>query len=321
MILYHQRVHLFFDLKSIKQMKIKNSLIAFLVLITSCVNTNKPNESKPEITVSILPQEYFVRQIAGDYFKINIMIPQGASPATYEPTPAQLAALSKSKLYLRIGYTGFELAWMDKLSAINTHMKIYNLADNIDLIMENSSQGMHSEGNRSTSDNEQEHHHGGIDPHVWLSPKNVRIIAGNIYDALETNYPEQEKEFRENYTAFLTRIDSLDNYIKEQLSGLSSYSFFTYHPSLSYFARDYGLNQYPLELGGKTPSAGYMKMLVDSGKKNNIGVVFLQMQFDQKNAEVLANEIGAEIVQMNPLDPEWFEQMKFITRKLKENLQ
>lgn len=327
-------------------------LTTALVFLSGCGNTTQ-TEGKPIIVVSILPQDYFVSRIAGDLFNINVMIPPGASPATYEPTPSQLTSLSKADLYLKMGYTGFEMAWMDKLSSSNKQMTIVNLSEGVDLIteatmhddsMEQNEVHQHqsgeahpdtdghsdadrhsemerdaqSEGHSETGD--RGHHHGGIDPHTWLSPKNVKIIARNIHNALAAAYPDHSEMFAANLQEFLGELDSLDSSIEQQLRDLSSRAFFTYHPSLSYFARDYNLEQYPLELGGKTPSAAHMKKLIDTGREQQIGVVFLQMQFDQKNAEVLAREIGAEIVQINPLDPEWYEQMLYIAGKLRENL-
>ncbi|MDF1570288.1 MAG: zinc ABC transporter substrate-binding protein [Bacteroidales bacterium] len=359
---------------------------AAMLLVTSC--GNKPgNDDQPTIAVSILPQEYFVSRIAGDLFSINVMIPPGASPATYEPTPAQLAILSKTDLYLKMGYTGFEMAWMDKLRSANQQMTIVNLSEGLHLITEATMHGdpadhedaeLHADTNvhgdtdvhsaieehapgeehahyhggteeHSTTDAHGDmedhggmeaheamaehgtteaheamadhgHHHGGIDPHTWLSPKNVKIIARNIHNALAAAYPEHKEVFAANLDEFMGDLDSLDSSIANELKDLSSRAFFTYHPSLSYFARDYNLAQYPLELGGKSPSAAHMKKMIDTGREKRIGIVFLQMQFDQKNAEVLAKEIGAEIVQINPLEPEWYDQMLYISGKLKENL-
>ena len=348
-------------------------LLSATALLTAGCNNNPGADDKPTVAVSVLPQEYFVSRIAGDLFNINVMIPPGASPATYEPTPAQLTSLSKTSLYLKMGYTGFEMAWIDKLASANKAMTIMNTSEGVDLITEATVHGeavlhsevsmheggtMHAEeGTMHGADDdhtyeegkdhlEEEHqmdqqdhvegddpmhqhdaagthghHHGGIDPHTWLSPKNVKIIAKNIHDALASEYPDHKQTFSENIAVFLAELDSLDKGISNELTDLSSRSFFTYHPSLSYFARDYNLVQHPLELGGKTPSAAHLKKLIDKGKQEQIGVVFLQMQFDQKNAEVLAKEIDAEIVQINPLDPEWYAQMLFIAEKLKENLQ
>jgi zinc transport system substrate-binding protein len=289
----------------------KSVILMFITAILSGCSIKEKPDSKIEIAVSILPQEYFVSNIAGDLFKINVMIPPGASPATYEPTPAQMASLSKTDLYFKMGHTGFERAWMDKLSSANDKMSIIDLSEGIQLIREHLS---HQSGHH------QHGHEGGVDPHTWLSPKNVKIISKTIHEALKAHYPEHSEIFDKNLSKFLNDLDSLDNYISTSLSDLNSRSFFTYHPSLSYFARDYNLDQHPLELEGKTPSSSHMKYLIDTGIENKIKVIFLQMQFDQKNAEVLANETGAEIVQINPLDPEWHKQMLFITQKLKEKL-
>ncbi len=286
-------------------------ILLMAALFTGCVNNNREN-SKPRIAVSILPQEYFVTKIAGDIFDINVLIPPGASPATYEPTPSQLVSLSKTDLYLKLGHTGFEMAWMEKLTSANKEMKVVDLSEEIDLIIEDVAHDhAHDHG----------HHHGGVDPHIWLSPKNVKFIAKNIHEALLTDYPEHREIFDSNLGVFLQELDSLDHYISETLSNLRSHGFFTYHPSLSYYARDYNLEQHPMELEGKEPSSAHMKKLIDTGIEKDIKIIFLQMQFDQKNAEVLAKESGAEIVQINPLDIEWYEQMVFITQKLKANLQ
>lgn len=334
-------------------------VVSAMLLVTSCGN-KQGTESKPTIAVSILPQEYFVSRIAGDLFSINVMIPPGASPATYEPTPTQLASLSQSALYLKMGFTGFEMAYMDKLSSANQQMTIVNLSEGVQLITEVTLHGAaagpgtkedhgamaehgaiekhdaleghdamdehNASGERGGLEDHgaadaHDHHHGGIDPHTWLSPKNVKIIARNIHDALAATYPGHKEVFAANLDGFLVELEELDTHIAQELENLSSRAFFTYHPSLSYFARDYNLSQYPLELGGKSPSAAHMKKMIDTGREKRIGVVFLQMQFDQKNAEVLAKEIDAEIVQINPLDPEWYDQMMYITGKLKENLQ
>lgn len=292
-------------------MKKTGVLILIAVLFAGCKSNENQNE-KIRIAVSILPQEYFVSKIAGDIFEINVLIPPGASPATYEPTPAQLASLSETDLYLRLGHTGFEMAWMEKLASANDNMTIVDLSPGIDLIIEDVMHGhAHDHG----------HHAGGVDPHIWLSPRNVRVIAHNIHKTLISDYPEYSEIFNSNFEVFLHELDTLDRYISAELSGLRSRSFFTYHPSLSYFARDYNLEQHPMELGGKTPSSAHLKKLIDTAVEKNIRIIFLQMQYDQKNAEVLAKETNAEIVQINPLAIEWHDQMLFITKKLKENLQ
>lgn len=284
------------------------------LLVSACGNSGQ-DTGKEQISVSILPQQYFLEQITGDLFDINVILPPGASPATYEPTPAQLADLSATSLYFRMGYTGFELAWMDKIASANDAMEVINLAEGIDLAVEK------PKHNRDHGDNHDHQHHGGVDPHTWLSPANVKIMSKTIHQALTKKYPSHREFFDRNLESWLSKLDSLDRYIFAALKDLGSRSFFIYHPALTYYSRDYRLDQHPLELDGKEPSAAHMKALIDTGIEHRIGVIFLQMQFDQRNAETLARETGAEIVQINPLDPEWLDQMYYITNQIKKHLQ
>jgi len=304
-----------------------------LVWIASC-RTGSENQSTsgvPVVSVSILPQKYFIEHIAGDLVKVNVMVPPGASPATYEPSASQLARLAESDIYMRIGYIGFEMSWMKKIRDMNPSMNVTDLSARVDLItteeQEVTVQGRTKEqehghgGDDPVHAEEHGHSHGGVDPHIWMSARNARIIATNIYRELLPLLPENQEELLARYRLLTKDLDSLDTVIEEMLDGLEGGSFMIYHPALTYFARDYRLEQYPLELEGKTPSPAHMRWLTDMARKNNIATIFLQMQFDQDNARALARETGAEIVQINPLDPDWYGQMLYIAQKLAETLQ
>ncbi len=278
-----------------------------LFLLASC-RPGSVVQDKPVISVSILPQQYFIERLAGESVVVNVMIPPGASPATYEPTFSQLSKLDRSQVYMKIGHVGFEESWMAKIRSVNSSMKVIDLSMGIELIREEESDHLHG------------HAHGGIDPHVWISPLNARIIAKNIYDELVLLMPEDKEQLFTRYGNLERELDSLHRTISGLLSGLEDRNFMIFHPALSYFARDYDLKQFPLEIGGKTPSPAHMKWMTDLGKEKNISTIFIQMQFDKKNAQALANEIGAEIVEINPLDPNWYDQMLYIANKLKESL-
>ena len=281
-----------------------------LMLLIACSTGPPASEDIPMVSVSILPQKYFVEQIAGDLVNVNVMIPPGASPATYEPSVSQLRDLQNSDLYFKMGYLGFELSWMEKIRSVNGQMKIIDLSGGIELI------GGHDHDHGQKGENHRGEG-GSIDPHTWLSPGNVKIISKNMYMALAELLPDQTETLSENLEAFTGRVDSLDKFISSELGTLRGRKFMIYHPSLSYFARDYDLEQFPLEMEGKTPSSAHMKYLADMAKKEHIDILFLQMQFDQHNASVLARETGARIIQINPLDPEWYDQMVYITEQLK----
>lgn len=289
----------------------RQTLLA-LVIISLAISCHPNIESgeKPVLSVSILPQLYFVEQLAGDLVEVNVMIPPGASPATYEPTVSQLRKLEQSGTYLRIGHVGFELSWMDKISSVNPEMKIVDLSRGVDLIME------------MEEEEEEEHHghsHGGVDPHIWLSVQNTKIIAINLHEELLLMFPDHQEELSRRLENFSASLDSLHLEIVTQMEDLENRSFMIYHPALSYFSRDYHLHQYSLEIEGKSPSPAHLKRMTDLGISQKIKQILIQDQFDRRNAEVLAREIGAEIVAFDPLDPNWMAQMLYIAEQFKSS--
>lgn len=278
---------------------IKHTPLLFLLMILSaCIPKENSPSGKPEISVSILPQQYFIHQLAGDLVEVNVLIPPGASPATYEPTVSQLKKLTHSAVYMKIGYVGFELGWMEKIQSVNPDMKVIDLSKGIDLIQ--------GDG----------HNHGGTDPHIWMSPRNAKVIATNIHLTLSDILPDKSDILANNLNLFLSKLDSLDSNIDSMLDGLDQRKFMIFHPALSYYARDYNLEQLPLEFEGKEPSPTRMAKMIDQGREYRISTIFLQQQFEERNARTLAAEIEAEVVKIDPLDPDWQKQLIYITEQL-----
>jgi zinc transport system substrate-binding protein len=207
---------------------------------------------------------------------------------------------------MRIGQIGFETSWMDRILSVNPDMKIIDLSSGVDMIQEEDHQGEDHQG----------HGHGGVDPHIWMSAINAKIIVHNIYQELILLLPKQKDSLKIRYLALEQELDSLHLLLTHNLKDLKQKSFLIYHPALTYFARDYGLNQYPLEVEGKTPSPAHLKKIIDMGRNENIKIIFIQSQFDQRNAEVLADEIDAKIIPFNPLDEQWDNQMRYIAKQL-----
>jgi len=289
-----------------------NRLLIISVIIILFCNSCLPKKEKADpgklvITVSILPQKYFIEKLAGDKFKVNVMIPPGASPATYEPTSRQIENISKSNVYFRIGYIEFEQAWMGKIESVNSDMKIYNTARNVTLIQD--SEIKHGDHYHST----------GIDPHFWMSPKEVKLIVKNILDELCNIDSENASFYRKNYQSFMEEINELDNYVKRNLEKLDQRKFMIFHPSLTYFARDYNLEQISIEVEGKRPTPANLKKLIDEARNNSIKVILIQKQFDRENAVTIGKETGARIVQIDPLDYYWMDQIKDIANKIKQS--
>lgn len=276
--------------------------ILTLCILCGCGNANH-NSDKPIITVTIEPLRYFTEAIAGEHFKVVSMVPKGSSPESYDPTPQQLVALGNSQAYLRIGYIGFEQAWMKKLEANHPNMKIYDTSQGIDLIR---SEG-HWHGDHF--------HEGGVEPHIWNSTQNASMMADNIYKALCELDSTHQEEYKHRLDSLKKTIARTDENVKAILKNAST-SFLIYHPALSYFARDYGLKQISIEEGGKEPSPAHLKELIELCKREKISVIFVQQEFDQRNAQLIANELGIKVVSINPLSYDWTDEMENAARSL-----
>lgn len=280
--------------------------ISFLFSCNSPKNRNKTDE-KPVVTVSILPLKTFVEEIAGNDFEINLLLPPGSSPANFTLVPSQLKNIARSEVWFRIGHIGFEYSWRDKIEQANRSMKVVNLSEGLDLI----SDEYLPSGEKSKL--------AGINPHTWLSPTLVKQMASRITEELLLLNPEKKGEYQENSARFIAKINELESEIKSALKDFENRQFIMFHPSLSYFAREYGLVQYSLEPGGKEPTPQRMAALVDFAKEEGIRAIYIQSDFDREQARVFAEEIDGEVVQMWPLNPAWFENLREITELLTEH--
>ena len=277
--------------------------ILTLFILSACGNTTQKSE-KSILTVTLEPLRYFTEAIAGDNYEIVSMVPKGSSPESYDPTPQQLVNLSKSQAYLRIGYIGFEQAWMKKLEANCPNMKVYDTSKGIDLIRDKG----HWHGDHF--------HEGGVEPHVWNSTQNALIIADNIYQALCELDSTHQEDYQKRLDVLKQTIRQTDANICTLLENADS-TFLIYHPALSYFARDYGLKQVSIEEGGKEPSPAQLKALIETCRNENVHTIFVQQEFDQRNAQLIANELGVNIVSINPLSYDWVKEMIRIAEALK----
>lgn len=278
--------------------------ILTLLICSACGNTSQKSD-KPILSVTIEPLRYFTEAIAGEHYQVVSMVPKGSSPESYDPTPQQLVALSHSQAYFRIGYIGFEQAWMDKLEANNPEMKVYDTSRGIDLIRDKG----HWHGDHF--------HEGGVEPHVWNSTKNASIIADNIYAALCELDAEHQADYKHRLDSLKETIARTEANVSALLKNAST-TFLIYHPALSYFARDYGLKQISIEEGGKAPSPAQLKNLIETCRKEEAHTIFVQEEFDQRNAQLIADELGVKVVSINPLSYDWAEEMIRIAKALKD---
>lgn len=276
-------------------------LLLAIVGLSAC--QGKKEGGTRTISVTIEPQRYFAEKIAGDLFHINCVTPAGQSPETYDPTPQQMVQISQSQAYFRIGEIGFEQAWMKNLQSQNPDMVVFDLSEGMELIK--NEEEAHEEGEA----HHHHHHHGSVDPHIWTSISGARVIAQNTCQAFIKLDPENQEVYRAGYQRLIEEIDSTEAEMKQLLQPLAGTAFIIYHPALTYFAREFGLKQLCIELDGKEPSPAQLKQLLETATQSGAKVVFVQQEFDQKNAELIAKETGCRLVTINPLSYNWQDEM------------
>lgn len=279
-----------------------NKLLFFVLLITAAgfiFNGCKRSERPGNIaSVSIAPIHYFVDRLTGEAIDVNVMVPQGASHGTYSPSAAQMQKLSDSEIYLRIGYLGYEQAFIRRLKDLNPDMKELNLSDGVELIRgEAVVHGDHV-------------HEGGIDPHIWMSPRVMLGLLPVIKNSLLEVYPELEETIHANYPALLEDVERIHQDMEALTQTMGKRRFMIFHPSLTYLARDYNLQQVSIEFEGKEPSPSRLSRLISDAKAESIPVIFIQEEYDVRNANLVASETGAEVVTINPLEYNWVRSME-----------
>jgi len=314
-------------------------IIVFFGILFTSIGIGFATDKVP-VFVSIVQQKYFVQQIGKDLVDVQVMVQPGASPATYEPKPRQMADLSKTKIYFAISVP-FENAWLSKIAAANPNMRVIHTDHGIEKIPmeahhhhDDDPAEEHHEGDRHEADRDHEkdehhgeaehdedhHEHTGLDPHIWLSPPLVKIQAQTILAALQEADPAHRSVYEANYKEFAAQIDQLDADLKKTFTGTTGLQFMVFNPAWGYFAHTYGLKQVPIEIEGKDPKPAQLKELIQHAREKGIKVVFVQPQFSTKSAKLVAREIGGQVAFADPLAEDWVANLREVSDKFRTAL-
>lgn len=318
-------------------------ILGSFFLLTSC-NLNSvedpdfaaeeiPGEqAKIAVFVSILPLQDFVEKIGAEQVIVKTLVQPGSSPVTYEPTFRQMKELSEAKVFFRIGVP-FEEVLLAKISDLNPELTIIDLRQNITLrematsfsdflIREDLQENQIEDGHHldHDADNHAEHQHYGKDPHIWLAPDLVKIQAATIAAALTEIKPSQTEFFAANLQKFQAELTELAVQIQASFAELETNLFLVFHPAWGYFAESFGLQQIPIELMGKEPSMSQVQRIIDFARRNEIKVIFVQKQFSQAHAQAIATQIGASIVELDPLAQDYLANLRLISETIATNL-
>ncbi|UCG61069.1 MAG: zinc ABC transporter substrate-binding protein [Candidatus Zixiibacteriota bacterium] len=252
--------------------------------------------------VSIAPQAYLVRAVGGSSVDVEILVPPGQSPATYEPTPQQLARLAGADVLFTTG-VAFEKRLLEKITKEFPGLRIVPTHSDITLrpIERHSDHG---------------HSHGTLDPHVWLDPKLAAVQAQAIAAALGEMRPSETDSFGDNLENLLDRIDSVDTAIRNILAPVRGKTMYVFHPAYGYFADAYGLKQVAIETDGKEPSARQLAALIDRASRDSVEVLFVQPQFSGRQAASVGQSIGARVETLDPLAENYLSNLLEMAHKI-----
>ena len=280
------------------------------LLVTFAVAVVFAEDGKITVAVSLQPYATLVKMLGGDRVNVVTLLPPGADPHNFEPKPAVIKAFSLAQVYFSDG-SGLDKVWLPRFLAANKDVKVIDISKNIEWMKsEHDDHDIHG------------HHHDEdeIDPHIWTSPYRVKFLAQNIYQALKQLDPEHEIFYmRQNHLA-QDRLIALERKLNETVIGLPSdrRSFIVFHPSYGYLAKDFKLKQYAIEVNGKEPKPRDLANLIKMGRKNGIKAVFVQPEFSKRAAETIAKDLGAVVVETDPLAADFIGNTEKFIEALKE---
>lgn len=285
---------------SIDNIKIFALLLA-VTLLSGCVSQDESSLATPSgnashrinVATTIAPLGDFVRAVGGEKVEVTVLVPPGAEPHTFEPTPSLMMDVAKADLYVMNG-AGLEF-WMNKLLEANKRMVVVDSSRGIVLLQESV---------------------GEIDPHIWLSLRNGALQVDNICSGLIEIDSQNKDYYIQNRDDYLQKLNDLDVGLNRTFAGKKEKRFIVQHPAWTYFARDYSLIQVPLMENEKEPGPKYLGEVIELAKKNNITTIFVEPQFNPKSAEVIAREMNARVVTIDPLAGNYLENMLYASNEI-----
>ncbi len=306
-----------------------------MILTNGCTDEDSDEGSdKVGVIVSILPQVDMVEAVGGEYVDVTEMIPKGESPHAYAPVTSQMKAVSKASIYFTVGSgVEFEENHLDALRGQNADMEIVACSDGIALkAMDehyHTGEYQHNETTNATEngddhedhDHDHDHDQEGNDPHIWLSILNAKIMVENICEGLIAVDGDHADAYRANRDDYLAKLDTLYSDLEGDLASYRDHAFLTQHPSLGYFGDDFDLVQLAIEEEGKQPGPAGVTAIIEQAKEHNIKVVFVSPQFDDSDAQTIADEIGGEVISVNPLPEDYIANMRNVGEQMVKGFQ
>ncbi len=284
----------------------RNLIFLSLIIITlsGCISQTE-NAAEVRAATTIIPLGEFVKAVGGERVDVSVLVPPGAEPHTFEPSPSQIRQVADADIYVKNG-VGLE-SWIDNILKVNPEMVVVDSSKGVSLI---------ADTDETTSAEET----GAVDMHIWLSPRRAMVQVRNICDGLIEVDPAGKDYYINNRDSYITKLKELDAYLNSTFAGTKKKKFIVLHPAWIYFASDYGLEQIAIEVEEKEPGPRYLAEIVNHARENNITTVFVEPQYNPKMAEVIAKEIDGKVVSIDDLAPNYIENLRTVGEKIAESL-
>jgi len=280
------------------------SLILMLALTACATPAAKDEPEKLTISVSILPQQWFVDQIGGDLVRTQAMVGSGDDPHTYEPSPQQMTNLADSDLYFTIGVE-FESIWLPRFEYANPDMKVVDAATGIKRIP---AADEHEPADGVGSE---------FDPHIWFSPLRMKQMVQTMAEAMQAADPLNADHYQSNLEALLKKIDAVDAQVKQQIEGSKRDHFMVVHPAWGYVAEDYGLTMLAVEIGGNEPAPETLSQIIELAEQYGINTLVIEKGSNARLATSITEQAGIQyVVEWDPMAYDWPTSMEMIAETL-----
>ena len=304
--------------------------IATFLLILILAGSAFAADAPLTVAVGIVPEAAFVQAVAGDLVQVVTMIPPGYSPANYQPTANEMRALSDAAIYFTLQMPTEQANILPKVAEFNPDIRLVDLREAIAAVYpllsteedhEDADHEEEAEAHDSDTEEHAAHEHGGIDPHVWLSPKRSIVMVQVIADELSALDPDHQNTYQANAAAYIAQLEALDTEIQEKVAAMQNHTFIIYHGAYSYFADDYGLTMIAIEIAGKQATAEELQHVIDIAREDGIKTVFYQSEFDDHQAATVAEEIGGTAQTVAPLSINYIQGLEDFVSALAQTIE
>lgn len=306
--------------------KLLSVAAAGTLLLGGCASneeTNTAEETNDQLTVyaSTFALKSFAEEIGGDRVRVEMVIPPGADPHTYEPTSKQMTDIAEADLFLTVGHDLEPYVESMEKSLASENVTFVKTAEDVKLLSAEDTVHVHSEddGHEHEEDEHAEeghseddgHNHGQYDPHVWLDPTNAVSMAEAIEAAFSEQAPDYKDEFADRLSAFKEEAETLDAELKAAVEGGSKSELLVTHAAYGYLADRYGFEQLPIAglTPSEEPSQQALKRVIEEAQLHDLKYIAFEDTVTPKVAEVVKSEIGAETVTIYNLESVTKEQM------------